>query len=120
MLVGYRICRRWVAPPIALLAVAAAFFGSNLLYYTMREGGFAHGLSAATAALYVLAWLRLEERPSVWRWAQLGTAAGLMLVTYWVSGLVLVLPAFTFVRRLIVALRTAPEQRGRQIGELLA
>ena len=120
MLVGYRICRRWVAPPTALLAVVTAFFGSNLLYYTLREGGFAHGLSAATATVYVLAWLRLEERPSVWRWAQLGAAAGLMLLTYWVSGLVLLLPVFTFVRLLIAALRAAPAQRGRQIVRLLA
>lgn len=120
LLVGYRICRRWVAPPTALLAVVASFFGSNLLYYTLREGGFAHGLSAATACVYVLAWLRLEERPSVARWAQLGAAAGLMLVTYWVSGLVLLLPAFTFARLLIAALRAAPERRGRQVVELLA
>jgi hypothetical protein len=120
MLVGYRICRRWVAPPVALLAVLAAYFGSNLLYYTMREGGFAHGLSAATAAVYLLAWLRLEERPGLGRWAQLGGAAGLMLLTYWVSGLVLLLPAFTFVRLLIAALRAAPRDRGRQIASLLA
>jgi hypothetical protein len=120
MLVGYRICQRWVAPPTALLAVMTAFFGSNLLYYTLREGGFAHGLSAATAAVYVLAWLRLEERPSVWRWAQLGIAAGLMLLTYWVSGLVLLLPVFTFVRLLIAALRAASAQRGRQLVSLLA
>ena len=119
LLVGYRICRRWVAPPIALLAVVTAFFGSNLLYYTLREGGFAHGLSAATAAVYVLAWLRLEERPSVWRWAALGAAAGLMLVTYWVAGLVLLLPVFTFARLLLAALRTTREQRGREIANLL-
>jgi hypothetical protein len=119
LLVGYRICRRWVVPPVALLAVVTAFFGSNLLYYTLREGGFAHGLSAATAAVYVLAWLRLEERPRVGRWAQLGAAAGLMLVTYWVSGLLLVLPVWTFVRLLIAALRAAPEHRGREIARLL-
>src|SRR5262249_6404609 len=70
MLAGYSICRRWVTPPVALLAVVTAFLGSNLLYYTLREGGFAHGLSAATATLFVLAWLRLEERPTVWRWSQ--------------------------------------------------
>jgi hypothetical protein len=120
LLVGYQICRRWVGPPTALLAVVTAFFGSNLLYYTLREGGFAHGLSAATACVYVLAWLRLEERPSVWRWAQLGAAAGPMIVTYWVGGLVLVLPVFTFARLVIAALRAAPAQRGRKIGELLA
>ena len=120
LLLGYRICRRWATPPTALLAVVTAFFGSNLLYYTLREGGFAHGLSAATTAAYVLAWLRLEERPSVERWALLGATAGLMLLTYWVSGLVLLLPVFTFVRLLIAALRATPAQRGREIGRLLA
>ena len=56
----------------------------------------------------------------MWRWAQLGLAAGLMLVTYWVSGLVLLLPLFTFVRLLVAALRAAPGQRGRLIARLLA
>jgi hypothetical protein len=120
MLAGYRICRRWVAPPIALLAVVTAFLGSNLLYYTMREGGFAHGLSAATATVYILAWLRLEERPTTWRWAQLGAAAGLMLVTYWVSGIVLLLPAFTFARLSIEAIQSPPELRGPRLARLLA
>ncbi|MEO7908324.1 MAG: hypothetical protein ABIV47_01615 [Roseiflexaceae bacterium] len=119
MLVGYRICRRWVAPPTALLAVVTAFFGSNLLYYTLREGGFAHGLSAATATVYVLVWLRLEERPSIWRWAALGAAAGLMLLTYWVAGLVLLLPVFTAARLLIAAFRAAPAQRAWEIARLL-
>jgi hypothetical protein len=116
---GYRICRRWVGPPTALLAVVTVFLGSNLLYYTMREGGFAHALSAATATIYVLAWLRLEEHPSVRRWAELGAAAGLMVVTYWISAIVLLLPMFTFARLLISALRASPRRRGPQIGRLL-
>src|SRR5262249_24549834 len=120
MLAGYSICRRWVTPPVALLAVVTAFLGANLLYYTLREGGFAHGLSAATATLFVLAWLRLEERPTVWRWSQLGAAGGLMVVTYWVSGIVLLLPAFTFARLCVTALQTPPEQRRPQLARLLA
>jgi hypothetical protein len=70
--------------------------------------------------VYVLAWLRLEERPSGWRWAQLGAAAGLMQLTNRVAGLVLLLPVFTFVRLLSAALRVAPAQRGREIVRLLA
>jgi hypothetical protein len=50
----------------------------------------------------------------------LGAAAGLMLLTYWVAGLVLLLPVFTFVRLLIAALRAAPAQCGQEIARLLA
>jgi hypothetical protein len=119
MLAGFQICRRWVGPPIALLAAVTLFFGSNLLYYSVREGGFAHGLSAATATIYVLTWLRLEERPSIWRWAQLGAAAGLMLVTYWVSGIALLLPGFTFIRGLAAALQERRDQRWASLARLL-
>lgn len=120
MLAGYRICRRWVGPPAALLAAIALFFGSNLLYYSLREGGFAHALSAATATVYVLAWLRLEERPGVWRWAQLGIAAGLMLVTYWVSGIVLLLVGFSFARLALAAIQAPADRRRSAIAGLLA
>jgi hypothetical protein len=120
ILAGYPICRRWVGPPTALLAAITLFLGSNLLYYSMREGGFAHALSAATATVFVLTWLRLEERPSMWRWAQLGIAAGLMLVTYWVSGIALLLAGFTFARLLVAAIQAPRDKRGRELARLLA
>jgi len=116
---GYQICRRWVSPPIALLAVSTTFLGSNLLYYTMREGGFAHGLSAATTTLYLLAWLRLEECPSIRRWAALGIAAGFMMLTYWLSAIVLVLPVCTGARLLVAALRYPSAQRRAALARLL-
>ena len=118
MLVGYRIVRRWVSPPVAALAVITTLLGSNLLYYSMREGSFAHAASGAAATLYVLAWLRLEEQPSVWRWALMGAAAGATALMYWIGALVLVLPVCTFARLLLAALR-APERHGNQIGRLL-
>lgn len=117
MLAGYRICRRWVGPGIATLAVTSALLGSNLLYYTMREGSFAHALSAA-ATLYLLAWLRLEERPGMGRWGALGAAAGAMVVMYWISALVLLLPAFTFARLLRAALRGPADRRGQELRRL--
>lgn len=120
ILVGYRICRRWVEPPVAALAALAALLGTHLLFYTMREGSFAHAVSAATTSLYLLAWLRLEEHPSRGRWAVLGLAAGAMVLMYWISALTLVAPALTFVRLLIAALRAPTGQRSRMLGELLS
>ncbi|MCG8351286.1 MAG: glycosyltransferase family 39 protein [Chloroflexales bacterium] len=120
LLVTYQICRRWVGPPTALLAATTLFLGSNLLFYAMREGSFAHSLSAMAASLYVLAWLRLEERPSIGRWALVGAAAGAMLLMYWLSVLVLILPVFTFGRLMVAALRGSSDQRGQQLAGLFA
>ena len=119
MLAGYRIARRWVGPPEATLAVIATLLGSNLLYYTMREGSFAHALSGLAATLYMLAWLRLEERPTVGRWAAVGAAAGATALMYWIGALVLVLPAFTFARLSLAALRAPARDRNAQLRELV-
>ena len=115
----YRIVRRWVGPGTATLTALALLFGSNLLYYTMRQGDFAHAISAASATLFVLAWLRLEERPSLGRWAALGAAAGGVAVTYWIGALTLVLPLGTFVHLLLRA-GALPRGRGRAAGEVVA
>jgi hypothetical protein len=119
MLAGYRIARRWAGPPEAALAVIATLLGSNLLYYTMREGSFAHALSGLAATLYVLAWLRLEERPTVGRWAVLGAAAGATALMYWIGALVLVLPVFTCARLAFVALRAPAPERATQPRQLV-
>lgn len=118
LLVSYHICRRWVAPSVALLAAVTLFLGSNLLFYAMRESSFAHSLSAMATSLYVLAWLRLEERPSVGRWAVLGAAAGASLLMYWLSVLVLVLPVLTFGRLFVAALRSPGAQRNQELRQL--
>lgn len=95
------IVRRWVGPGIAALTAIALLTGSNLLYYSMREGSFSHAISAATASLFVLAWLRLEEAPGLRRWAILGVAAGAVAVSYWIGVLTFVLPGMTFLRLMI-------------------
>jgi hypothetical protein len=119
MLAGYRICRRWTGPPVAALAVIAGLFGSNLLFYGMRQGSFAHAVSGCAATLYVLAWLRLEERPSIGRWAAVGASAGAMVLMYWISALVLVLPALTFARLLAAALRGPRERSAAAIRQII-
>ena len=118
MLAGYRIARRWAAPPAAALASIATLLGSNLLFYSMREGSFAHALSGTAATLYVLAWLRLEERPSVRRWGLVGVAAGATVLMYWIAALTLVLPCFTFARLLLVALRAPAGERAARLRQL--
>ncbi|GAB4112597.1 MAG: hypothetical protein OHK0050_14200 [Roseiflexaceae bacterium] len=116
---SYRIARRWVDPASSTLMVLSLLLGSNLLYYAMREGSFAHSVSAATATLYVLAWLRLEEHPSLVRWAALGAAAGGVAVTYWIGALTFVLPLLSFVRLAWLAWQQPAAQRMQHLGQLL-
>ncbi len=118
LLALYRIGRRVAGPGSATLAALAIYFGANPLYYALREGSFAHGLSGMAAALFVLAWLRLEERPSPRRWAALGAAGGLSALLYWTSALALLPAALSAARQLVEALRARGVERGRRLREL--
>ena len=92
MIIAYRCARRWYSPAASAAGAFAAFYGSTLWYYSMREGGFAHAISAFACALTVLAWLRVIERPDFSRWMALGAAAGLAALTYWATALLLIAP----------------------------
>jgi hypothetical protein len=92
MLGCYWITRRWVSAPLAALTAITIYFGSNLLYYAQFEGSFAHSQSAATATMFTLAALRLGEQPTMRRWIGLGLATGAMIVTYWITAFLLVVP----------------------------
>ncbi|NTW04131.1 MAG: hypothetical protein HGA19_23145, partial [Oscillochloris sp.] len=103
--ITYRICRRWVLPGPAVMATYTLVLGSTLLYYSMRSGSFAHALSATTTALFVLAWIRLEEEESLVRWLAMGAATGLLLLVYWACAVMLILPLMTLLRHAGLAWR---------------
>ncbi len=92
MLTMFAILRRWFREPIAALSVISMYCGTNLIYYALFQGGYAHAFSAMSVALMLLATLRLWEAPSMKRWIQLGLAAGLVLVTYWLGAIMLLIP----------------------------
>jgi hypothetical protein len=115
LLAMYRVARRAAAPGMAALACLAVFFGANPLYYTLREGSFAHGVSGMAAALFLLAWLRLEERPTPRRWAAVGASGGLVALLYWASALVLLPAALSMARQLLTALRSPSAERAGRL-----
>ncbi|MGQ9480265.1 MAG: ArnT family glycosyltransferase [Chloroflexus sp.] len=92
MLIAYRCARRWYTPAASLIGAIGGFYGSTLWYYSMREGGFAHAFSAFVCALAILTWLRLREQPSLRRWIAFGVAAGLVVLIYWATILLLIAP----------------------------
>lgn len=87
------LLRRQFSPKIAALATISIYLASNLLYYSLLQGAYAHSLSAACVSLMALASMRLREQPSIGRWAQLGLSMGATIVSYWIGALVLILPA---------------------------
>ncbi|KPL86816.1 hypothetical protein [Herpetosiphon geysericola] len=87
------LLRRQFSPKIAALATISVYLASNLLYYSLFQGAYAHSLSAACVSLMALASVRLREQPSLGRWAQLGLTMGATIVSYWIGALVLILPA---------------------------
>lgn len=91
-IVAYCCARRWFSPAASALGALTAFYGSTLWFYSMREGSFAHALSAFACALALLAWLRVTERPDLGRWIVLGAAAGMMALIYWTTMLLLIAP----------------------------
>jgi hypothetical protein len=89
----YRLCSRWYSGSLALAATMTIYLASNLLYYATYRGSFAHALSAATGTWFIIAVLNLDDAPHEWRrWLWLGLSAGAMIVTYWITALLLVIP----------------------------
>ncbi|NNJ10261.1 hypothetical protein EKD04_007970 [Chloroflexales bacterium ZM16-3] len=111
MLATYRACRRWASPGAAGMAVLTTFLGSTLWYYSMRLGSFAHALSAAATALFLLAWVRLEEEDLPSRWVVLGLVTGLMLLIYWACAVLLILPLITLLRYALADWRSGDWRR---------
>ncbi len=87
------IAWRWCRSTAATTAAIALYLGSNLVYYAQFEGSFAHSFSAASVTLMLLLALRLNDAPTARRWALLGASAGAMLLIYWITGLLLLIPA---------------------------
>jgi hypothetical protein len=92
------LARRWVSPATAVLATLTAVFGSNLLFYAMFEGSFAHSLSAAATTWFVVTTLRLDDQPTRQRWLSVGLLAGAMLLLYWINAILLLLPGLVLLR----------------------
>ncbi len=101
MIIAYRCARRWYSPVASTIGAIGAFYGSTLWYYSMRNGGFAHALSAFACGLALLTWLRLREQPNLIRWILFGAATGFVALIYWVSILLLVIPILWLVLRLM-------------------
>ena len=92
MLLIYRLTERVFDRKIALLATTVIWFASGVLYYLFPFGPTSHMPSMFVVTLFLVMWLALRERMSVWRYSTLGALAGLAALVRWQNALFLMLP----------------------------
>lgn len=92
LMISFALARRYVPERWAFLATLGIWFASSLPVYMYFNPSWSHALSAFTAALFLWYWNRTRAARSWLQWAILGAMGGLMLDTYYVSGVLLLPP----------------------------
>ncbi|HEX9163029.1 MAG TPA: hypothetical protein VF980_15090 [Thermoanaerobaculia bacterium] len=75
LLIGYGVARRWYGVGASLAAAFATWFGTTLLWYSLRDSAMSHAPSALACAIVVATALRLRRNMS----AEAVFAAGLAI-----------------------------------------
>jgi len=98
MMTLYQLLQRWYTPSVALLTTVTMYAGTNLLFYTVYEGGYIHALSTWLSVIVVALACRLEhdQRLRIWLWCAGATAA--LILTYWVNAIVAIVPILSIMR----------------------
>jgi hypothetical protein len=100
--------RRRHGPAIALLATLGIFLATPLLYYATANPSMSHGVQAAAATAFVLAWLWAREGEDRSRWLLTGLLGGLVCLIRPQDAVLLALPLLDLLRRGRRALPVAP------------
>jgi hypothetical protein len=108
--------RRRLGPAVALLAAIGIFLATPLLYYATANPSMSHGVQAAAATAFVLAWLRAREGDDRRRWLLTGLLGGLVCVIRPQDAVLLALPLLDLLRRGRGALPLAPAFLAGPIG----
>lgn len=119
LLLTFRIGCRYLPPVPVALGVVFLWAGTNLAYYTTDNLSMSEGVSLGLFA--VVSWLALEihdHRERAYTWPLAGFVAGVMSVTHFLNGILLLLPAILVGQRLLAALRRGdrPEVRRTLAG----
>lgn len=90
--ISFRLARKYVAERWAFLATLGIWLASALPFYIYAEPSLAHVHAAFVVALFVWYWDRTRNERTWKQWLLLGVIAGMMLNTYFPTGLMLLLP----------------------------
>jgi hypothetical protein len=102
------VLRRRHGPPVALLSTLGIFLATPLLYYATANPSMSHGVQAASAIAFVLAWMWAREGEDPRRWLVTGLLGGLVCVIRPQDAVLLALPLLDLLRRGRRALPVAP------------
>ena len=72
---------------IAALAVLGTVLASPVLYYAFVVPTMAHGVTFGAAALFIWAWDRVRQQPSLQTWTVLGVTLGVVTISRWQGAL---------------------------------
>lgn len=92
LLLSFRIARKYVDEPSALLATLGVWMASSLPVYMYFNPSWSHAFSAFTVSLYLWYWDRTKRTRTMLQWALLGVAAGLMGNVYYPNAILLIFP----------------------------
>ena len=76
LLIGGALAERRFGRSVALMATVGVWFGSPLMWYSLRDGTMAHAVAAAACALVILLSLRLRQAISFETMFSAGLAIG--------------------------------------------
>ncbi|MDT3699789.1 MAG: hypothetical protein RO469_10195 [Thermincola sp.] len=98
MCLVYRMCKKYYARTLSLIATVMVWLATFMLYYTLYEPYMSHAVSFFATTLFIYFWdatrfsHTLRQR-STRQWVLLGLAAGLMMLVRWQNALLMILPA---------------------------
>jgi hypothetical protein len=76
LLIGFRLARLVSPASAAALAAVGVWFGTPLMWYSLRNGVMSHAVSALACALAFSCAMRLRQRQDLSSWVLSGFAAG--------------------------------------------
>jgi hypothetical protein len=115
LLFTFRIGRRYLPPVPVALGVALLWSGTNLAYYTTDNLSMSEGVSLGLFA--VLSWLAIEiheRREHRYTWLLAGLVAGVLSVTHFLNGILLLVPAILVGHRLAKAVQAGDREDARR------
>lgn len=93
LLISFSLAQRYVPERWAFLATLGIWFASSLPVYMYFNPSWSHAHSAFAVSLFLWFWIRTREGRTTAQWLTLGLIGGLMMDVYYISAILLLLPA---------------------------
>ena len=121
LLLTFRLCRHYADRSSATWGVVAVWLASPVVFYLYITPAMAHASSLFVVALFLFLWHRGRQDRSLFGWALLGIAAGLMILVRELNWLLLLVVAVDEVGAVLTSVPSGADRRvGRSVASLMA